>query len=131
MISKNFCKSIRLYVKTIPWFLSDVMTDDLNWLLNELEVIRDEHLNTLSQRWKGYFQNGTWIIVESKFWTLPFDYSFMPKVDPNLYKQLAEAKAIFFKGKCVFFFRKNGILVVRQIEVVAKIICIGCNQFVK
>lgn len=99
MVSKKFCKSIRFYVKTIPWFISDVNEHDFNWMLNQLEESKNQDLNSLSQRWKGYVENGIWKIVKSDFWTLPFDFSYMAKVDPELYKKLAEAKAIFFKGK--------------------------------
>lgn len=99
MISKNLCKIIRIYVKTIPWFISDVMTHDFHWLLDKLAQTKDGNLKNLSLRWKKYVQEGIWNIVESPFWTLPFEYTYMSKVDPNLYKQLAEAKAIFFKGK--------------------------------
>lgn len=98
MLSKNFCKSSRLYVKTIPWFISDVMLHDFEWMLNEMEKISNEDLNKLSQRWKGYIEQGSWQIVESDFWTLPFDYSYMAKINPEFYRKLAEAKAVFFKG---------------------------------
>lgn len=99
MLSKHFCKFNRIYVKTIPWFISDVMTHDFHWLLDQLEQIEDEYLNILSRRWKAYVQEGKWTIVESDFWTLPFDFTYMANVDPNLYKQLAETKVVFFKGK--------------------------------
>ncbi|KAJ8929613.1 hypothetical protein NQ314_017683 [Rhamnusium bicolor] len=98
IISKNLAQSIRFYVKTIPWFISDVMTHDFNWTLEQLKESENQTLQELSERWTQYLQNGTWSIVESDFWTLPFDYTDMAKVDPKLYKQLAGAKAVFFKG---------------------------------
>lgn len=100
MISKKLCQSHRFYVKVMPWFISDVMTTDFNWLLNKLEELDDTNLNTLAQRWKAYVQEDIWKIVESDFWTLPLDFTYMSKVDPNLYKQLSEARAVFFKGEC-------------------------------
>lgn len=102
MISKKFCDIIRIYVKNIPWFISDVMAKDLHWSLDQLENIGDGNLTTLSRRWKAYIQRGAWKIVESDFWTLPFDFTYMAKVDRHLYNQLAEAKCIFFKGKREF-----------------------------
>lgn len=42
--------------------------------------------------------NNKWEIVQSSFWTLPFEFTYMPKVDSSLYRQLAEAKAAIFKG---------------------------------
>lgn len=99
MISKKLCKSNRIYVKNMPWFISDVMTKDFYWLLDKLADVEDENLRVISVRWKKYLRDGIWKTVESDFWTLPLDFTYMAKVDPNLYKQLSEAKAIFFKSK--------------------------------
>ncbi|CAH1179474.1 unnamed protein product [Phaedon cochleariae] len=98
MIAKQLAKTIRLYVKTIPWFISDVMTHDFHWMLQQLKSHENHVLQNLGERWQSYIDNGTWLIVESDFWTLPFDYTYMARVDQNLYKQLAEAKLAIFKG---------------------------------
>lgn len=99
IISKNFATSIRIYVKTIPWFISDVMKHDFDWMLHKMETSNNENLKTLATRWKSYLANDIWTIVESHYWTLPYDFPSMKKVDPALYAKLSEAKAIFFKGK--------------------------------
>lgn len=74
------------------------MTPDFHWMLDQLAKNNDGDLKKLSSRWKSFVKQGVWKIVESDFWTLPFDFTYMAKVDPDLYKQLAEAKAVFFKG---------------------------------
>lgn len=97
-VTKGLAKSMRLYVKTVPWFISDVMQEDFFWMLDQLKSSNNENLKLLGERWLGYIENGTWTLVMSDFWTLPFDFNHMPTVDPHLYKQLAQAKAAFFKG---------------------------------
>ncbi|XP_023013218.2 damage-control phosphatase ARMT1 [Leptinotarsa decemlineata] len=98
LISKNLAKSVRIYVKTIPWFISDVMQHDLNWLILMLKQNSNEILVQLGEKWGNYIEKGVWTIVESDFWTLPLEFAHMPKVNPELYRQLAEAKIILFKG---------------------------------
>ncbi|KAG5885454.1 hypothetical protein JTB14_037035 [Gonioctena quinquepunctata] len=98
IVSKKLAKSIRIYVKTIPWFISDVMKHDFDWMLLELKKSDDENLIKLGERWTGFIEKGIWSIVESDFWTLPHEYTFMADINPQLYRQLAEAKMVFFKG---------------------------------
>lgn len=98
IISNGLAQSMRLYVKTIPWFVSDVMTHDFNWTLDELKKSSNETLRTVGKRWAKYVKNKVWTIVEDDFFTYPVDYSYMAEVRPKLYEQLAEAKFIIFKG---------------------------------
>ncbi|XP_076264907.1 damage-control phosphatase ARMT1-like [Rhynchophorus ferrugineus] len=98
IVKQNLAKKVRFYVKTTPWFISDVMEHDVFWTLDELIRNPDESLKTLGSRWKEYISTGKWEIVKSNFWTLPFEFKFMRDVDPSLYKKLSEAKIIFFKG---------------------------------
>lgn len=98
IISKNLASTIRIYVKTIPWFISDVTAHDFNWILKQLKDNENPTLETLGERWARYIKTGTWQIVENSFWTLPFEFIYMPKVEPDLYRKLSEAKVAFFKG---------------------------------
>lgn len=98
IVSKGLAKKIRLYVKAFPWYISDTITSDIKWILGEMKNSDIEILKTLSDRWSTYLQNGTWTVEESTFWTLPFEFKFMAQIDPKLYKKLAEAKLIIFKG---------------------------------
>lgn len=98
IITCKMAKLVRLYVKAIPWFISDVMKHDFFWMLDQLKNSSNENLKKIGHRWADHISNKKWTIHISDFWTLPFDYTHMPKVDPDLYKQLAQAKAVFFKG---------------------------------
>jgi len=98
LIEHQLAKKIRFYVKTIPWFISDVMTHDFHWTVNELQESSNDCLRKMGYKWKDYLDKKVWEIVEDSFWTLPFEYKYMKTIAPNLYKKLSEAKLIFFKG---------------------------------
>ena len=92
---------IRWYVKSIPWFVSDVMTKDFHWLLNYLADDSQSHSNDikeLGKKWKNNLETGKWLIVDDYYWTLPYDYSHMNTISPKLYKSLSESDLILFKG---------------------------------
>lgn len=98
IISKGLAKKIRFYVKTIPWYISDTIITDIKWVLDQMNNSDIDVIKKLGSRWSNYFQNGTWTIEESHFWTLPYEFKFMAQIDPKLYKKLGEAKLIIFKG---------------------------------
>ncbi|KAF5276998.1 hypothetical protein FQR65_LT16077 [Abscondita terminalis] len=97
-ITKKLAQKIRIYVKSIPWFVSDVTKSDFDWTLQELMKSDVSELNKLGKRWSKYVQDGIWVVVDNKFFTLPIDYSYMAKEGVDLYKQFAEAKLVIFKG---------------------------------
>nr|CAH7737870.1 unnamed protein product [Callosobruchus chinensis] len=98
IISTKMADNIMLYVKTIPWFISDVMIHDLYWMLDQMKKSDNKHLKPLGEKWSQYLKDGTWKVIESDFWTLPFDYTHMKKVYPDLYNELGKSKVVFFKG---------------------------------
>ncbi|KAJ3662135.1 hypothetical protein Zmor_006494 [Zophobas morio] len=98
LISKKLAKTIRVYVKTVPWFISDVMTHDFFWTLDQLKNNTNEYLRKLGEKWTNYVNTNKWILVENDFWTLPVDFSVMRDVNRSLYKKLAEADLVIFKG---------------------------------
>lgn len=92
---------IRWYVKSIPWFVSDVMTKDFHWLLDYLADDSKSHSNQIKQlakKWKNNLETKKWLIIDDYFWTLPYDFSHMNVVSPNLYQSLNESDLILFKG---------------------------------
>lgn len=89
---------MRFYVKTFPWFVSDVTLQDFNWTLDQLQKSEVASLRTLGQRWNTYVKKKTWTIIEDDFFTYPVDFSRMRTEGTQLYEKLAEAKFIIFKG---------------------------------
>lgn len=74
------------------------MVRDFYWMLQKLCTSSDIYLKKLGQNWTDYIKNKTWVVFQNDFWTLPMDFSYMASVNPILYKQLAEAKLVIFKG---------------------------------
>lgn len=90
---------VKFYVKTMPWFVSDTMHKDLNWLLGYLASESCEpELQYFAKKWNEYFSRKQWQVVESDFWTLPYDFSHMKSVNPKLYGELAKNDLVIFKG---------------------------------
>lgn len=95
----GFAKKIRFYVKTVPWFISDVMSTDFYWIIQQMLASQKEELRELGSRWNSYVTNKTWTVVEDDFWTYPVSFSHMKTAKPELYAKLSEAKLVIFKGK--------------------------------
>jgi hypothetical protein len=99
LISKRLCSRITLYLKCLPWFVSDATTHDLMWLIEELNKSSSSPVwQIASKRWKQHIQNGQWIIQTHRFFTLPYDYSQMQQISPELYSTMSQSKLVIFKG---------------------------------
>ncbi|KAK4873328.1 hypothetical protein RN001_015357 [Aquatica leii] len=98
LVTSKLAQKIRFYVKGMPWFVSDVTKFDFDWTIQEMKKSDVPELKTLGDRWSKHLKEKNWIVVDHKFFTMPIDYSYMPKEGSDLYKQLAEAKLVIFKG---------------------------------
>jgi len=87
---------VRMRIKHIPWFVSDTTPPDIEWTLAKLE--EDPEMQDLAKRWRDYFSEGKWIVLDDLFWTYPQDFSHLGTVDAPLYKSLSEANLVIFKG---------------------------------
>lgn len=58
LVTTKLADKIRLYVKTIPWFISDVTTPDLKWIIEQFKSNENETVRILGQRWYDYLANG-------------------------------------------------------------------------
>lgn len=95
LCTSSLVSKIRYHVKKMPWYVSDTTKRDITWLLKKL---KEEGMIELSDRWQKYIDNGTWLILDEKFWTLPFDYNDLKTKDPALYQLLSNSSLIIFKG---------------------------------
>lgn len=90
---------LRLHVKQMPWFVSDVNKHDIDWLLSYLDQDdKTENLRLLAKLWNGHLEEKRWLVVRHKFWTLPHDFSQMKSVCTDLHSQLEQSSLIVFKG---------------------------------
>lgn len=99
LFPKEQC-SVYFHVKKMPWFVSDTMVKDFHWLLNTIE--KDEtisnSLKTINKNFKQNLANGTWIIKEHDFWTLPHSFDQMPTAGADMYAHLCKSDFVLFKG---------------------------------
>lgn len=88
----------RIHLKRMPWFVSDCLRADIDWLLDFMSNSKEEALQHAAERWRLFLKSGFWEIHDDKFWTLPHDYSQMHSVAPDLHAKLAKSSLIVFKG---------------------------------
>ena len=99
LISKRLCSRIIFHLKCLPWFVSDATKNDFHWLLEQLNQSSANPVwQIASKRWQQHLQNGQWIIQTHRFYTLPYDYSSMQQIAPELYSAMSQSKLIIFKG---------------------------------
>ena len=98
LIEKKLCSNVHLHGKAMPWFVSDVTHDDLQWTLEQLTASSSEHVKQLGLKWTGFLSSGVWVYKAHDFWTLPHDYAAMQDTCPDLVQDLAESYLIIFKG---------------------------------
>jgi hypothetical protein len=71
----------------------------LLWLLEQLNKSSSNPVwQIASKRWQNHLQNGQWIIQTHRFFTLPYDYSYMQQISPELYCTMSQSKLLIFKG---------------------------------
>ncbi|KAK9700552.1 Damage-control phosphatase ARMT1-like domain [Popillia japonica] len=98
IIRNKYAEHVRFYVKAIPWYISDTTAKDFHWTLHQLKMCKNAVLKKLGERWNNYLRIKAWTIEEDSFWTLPVTYKDMAQWDIRLYRKLAAAKLIIFKG---------------------------------
>ncbi|CAL1267374.1 unnamed protein product [Larinioides sclopetarius] len=91
-------KRVRIYVKMMPWFVSDTLEKDIHWMLETLLKSNHKNLVKFSEKCINKITAGEWVIVNEPFWTYPLDFSEMESTAPLLYEKLSESDLIIFKG---------------------------------
>ncbi|KAH8240692.1 hypothetical protein KR026_003623 [Drosophila bipectinata] len=99
IIESQLATQVRLHVKAIPWYISDLMKKDIDWTIKYLIQQKDDILSSVGSRWL-YLMKTEKIIVapESHFWTGPQPYFVMVELDLELYKLLTGGRLVIFKG---------------------------------
>ena len=97
LLESGLARNVHLHLKTIPWFVSDALRRDFDWLLDQLDAA-DASLSALGRRWRSCVETNRWVVTEHAFWTLPHEFVHMNDIAPDLHADLAKADLIFFKG---------------------------------
>lgn len=116
LLASNLATKVVFHPKSIPWFVSDVIPQDLEDLLDVLANPRPfyrehglqdsqllsesevEDLSFLSQQWSQHLKEGRFVVQTNRYWTGPGSYWRLPKVDPELLTGLQGSELVIFKG---------------------------------
>ncbi|KPI45975.1 uncharacterized protein AB675_658 [Cyphellophora attinorum] len=102
LLEFNIAKRIRFHVKDFPWFVSDAMTSDVQWLLEALKSTQyfanRACMDALSSRLEGLFEDGKIEIASHWFWTAGSSYHEMHERAPELVADLKSRDLVIFKG---------------------------------
>ncbi|XP_064603602.1 damage-control phosphatase ARMT1-like [Liolophura sinensis] len=98
LIAMGLVNTVHFHGKTMPWFVSDVTTDDWEWTVEQFHASNNATMSEFGRKWRKYLTDKTWVYKVHDFWCLPFDYSEMRMRSADLYKDLAQADAILLKG---------------------------------
>lgn len=102
LLDAKLAGSIRLHVKSMPWFVSDVNRHDIPILLSALSnsSVFDQRsrVPALAARLQRLLNDGRISIEEHPFWTTGYDFQCMPIIAPDLRENLSKATLVVFKG---------------------------------
>lgn len=104
LLDSRLASSIKLHVKSFPWFVSDVMPHDMDVLLSTLTntslfpCATHPSVRALTERLRESCEAGLIAIAEHPFWTMGVDFQEMPVVAPELHQDLLGSTLVIFKG---------------------------------
>ncbi|KAH8306047.1 hypothetical protein KR018_008269, partial [Drosophila ironensis] len=99
LVDNNLATQVRLHVKSIPWYISDIMRKDIEWTIQYLMKHENDVLSSVGAKWMRLMNSGKIIVApESHFWTGPQSYFVMVEMDLPLYKMLTAGRLVIFKG---------------------------------
>lgn len=120
LLATGLASTVVLHPKAIPWFVSDVIPQDFQILLDLLAEpqtlyssvegseksapLSDDEvadLGFLYDQWNGHYVNGILSLANPehiRFWTHSGSYWRMPKTQPALFKDLQLSDLVIFKG---------------------------------
>lgn len=97
LVTKCDINKVRFRAKKFPWYVSDVMEKDFHYVVNTLAE-KEEPFTEIASRWLHLLKQGKFELICDTFWTLPYSYNSMEKVDKKLYDDLKTSKLLIFKG---------------------------------
>ncbi|KAH8293159.1 hypothetical protein KR044_007483, partial [Drosophila immigrans] len=99
MLDHRLATQVRMHVKAIPWYISDVMAHDVEWTVKYLMNHPDELVSRLGWKLEVLFAENRIVISPiSYFWTGPQSYFVMVDCSVGLYKLLTQSQVAIFKG---------------------------------
>lgn len=95
LLESELGTSITLHAKCFPWFVSDALPNDMDFLL---EYLRSIGLSPLATQIKGYLELGLIRVEVNPFWTTPYSFHEMIAEAPELFQRLQDSHLTIWKG---------------------------------
>ncbi|KAK4141686.1 DUF89 domain protein [Dichotomopilus funicola] len=106
LLDLHLATTITLHVKSIPWFVSDVLPHDIPVLLSALtnstlfptSMIANPAVQAVAGRLREGFDTGKVKVKEDGFWTTGYGFEEMEGRAPGLWGELRGSEVVVFKG---------------------------------
>jgi uncharacterized protein with ATP-grasp and redox domains len=107
LLAANYATTVVLHGKAMPWFVSDVTSDDLETTLEILETARFSEpatdaeaadIKTFASLLRNHIGTHRLIYEAHPFWTTQHPYARLLDLAPDLHAKLASAELVIFKG---------------------------------
>ncbi|KAF4968885.1 hypothetical protein FSARC_3784 [Fusarium sarcochroum] len=95
LIESGLGTTITLHAKCFPWFVSDALPDDMDFLLEYLQSVG---LKSLASQVKRYFELGLMCIEVHPFWTTGYSFHELKAEAPELFQRLHDSHLTIWKG---------------------------------
>jgi hypothetical protein len=84
LAATGFAGQLVLHGKALPWFVSDTLTHDLDYLIVTISSSSSEAnaaaLAAAGKRWASHMESGRWRFAADQFWTTPHPFWWMQEV---------------------------------------------------
>ncbi|KAJ2747919.1 Hairy/enhancer-of-split with YRPW motif protein 2 [Coemansia sp. BCRC 34301] len=110
LVSLGYAAKIVFHAKRIPWYVSDVTSEDFHWLIRTaqtpslfgtkgMSAADEAALVSLGSQWSGFLADGTWELKDELFWTGPYGFRYLPSEGKDVWdNELTKADVVLFKG---------------------------------
>lgn len=99
VLDHHLVTQVRLHVKAIPWYISDIMEHDVHWTISYLQKFPNQLVSSLGNKLHSMMQSKRIIVAPlSYFWTGPQSYFVMIDSNEELYNYISKAQLAIFKG---------------------------------
>jgi hypothetical protein len=90
LVATGFASTVVLHGKALPWFVSDTLAHDLDYLIKEISSSSSSNssseanaaaLAAAGKRWASHMESGRWRFAAHEFWTTPHAFWWMQEVN--------------------------------------------------
>ncbi len=94
-LSKKWARKIVFHLKNQPFFVSDAMVTDVEFILRLLIHHVNPEVSCIGRSLAGHIQSGNLVLADDAFWTSSLMFRQMP---PRLVESLSKAGLVIIKG---------------------------------